>query len=121
MEEQTGTAVMIEADASATIFEDISLAIDNWLDKISHLEERQNQLGGLQEKVYKRLKQVKENGSVTAYDYDRLRQIGDIWIDLINLFSTARRNKRLIVKNLLRLYDSEEISIGLFIEAVVQL
>ena len=121
MEEQTDTTVMIEADAPATIFEDISLAIDNWLEKISHLEERQNQLGGLQEKVYKSLKRVKENGSVSAYDYDRLRQIGDIWIDLINSFSTARRNKRLIVKNLLRLYDLEEISIGLFIEAVVQL
>ena len=121
MEEQTDTTVMIETDAPATIFEDISLAIDNWLEKISHLEERQNQLGGLQEKVYKRLRQVKENGSVSAYDYDRLRQIGDIWIDLINLFSTTRRNKRLIVKNLLRLYDSGEISIGLFIEAVVQL
>ena len=121
MEEPTDTTVTIEADKPATIFEDISLAIDNWLEEISHLEERQNQLHGLQEKVYNRLKQVKENGSVSAYDYDRLRQIGDIWIDLINLFSTARRNKRLIVKNLLRLYDSGEISIGLFIEAVIQL
>ena len=37
MEEQTDTTVTIEADAPATIFEDISLAIDNWLEKISHL------------------------------------------------------------------------------------
>ena len=42
MEEQTDTTVMIETDAPATIFEVISLAIDNWLEKISHLEERQN-------------------------------------------------------------------------------
>ena len=32
MEEQTDTTVTIEADAPATIFEDISLAIDNWLE-----------------------------------------------------------------------------------------
>ena len=121
MEEQTDTTVMIETDAPATIFEDISLAIDNWLEKISNLEERQNKLGGLQEKVYKTLKKVKENRLVSAYDYDRLRHIGDLWIDLINLFSAVTRNKRLIVKNLLRLYESGEISIGLFIEAVIQL
>ena len=63
MDEQTDTTVIIETDAPATIFEDISLAIDNWLDKISHLEARQNQLGGLQEKVYKRLKQVNTLGT----------------------------------------------------------
>ena len=51
MEEQTDTTVMIEADAPATIFEDISVAIDNLLEKISYLEERQNTLSGLQEKV----------------------------------------------------------------------
>ena len=121
MEEQTDTTITIEEDAPATIFEDISLAIDNWLEKISHFKERQNQLRGLQEKVYNRLKQVKENGSFSAYDYDHLRHIGDLWIDLINLFSAVTRDKRLIARNLLRLHKLEEISERLFREAIIKL
>ena len=103
------------------VFRQISSALESWLDNLSVLEERQQIVSSLQERINRTLLQIQHDGLVSVYDFEGLRYIGRIWSDLINLFSstTSTRNKRLIINNLLRLYESGQISMNLFIEVVM--
>lgn len=107
------------------IWQNITHALDDWLDRISNLEERQQQMSNLQEKVNRVLTQIQQDGLISIYDFGRLSYIGDVWINLLNLLSsTERKNdstKRLIICNLLRLYEVRHISMDLFVETIFQL
>ena len=106
---------------TSTVWEDITYALDDWLQKISVLEERQRQVCSLQEKINRTLLQIQLEGLVPIYDFERLRYIGNVWSDLISLLSSPVKDKRLIIYNLLSLYESGQLSTQLFTEVVIQL
>ena len=106
---------------TCTVWEDITYALDDWLQKISVLEERQKQVNSLQERINRTLQQIQIEGLLPIYDFERLRYIGQVWNDLISLLSSPEKDKRLIVYNLLRLYESGQVSMQLFTEVVIQL
>lgn len=107
-----------------TILDDISNALDDWLIKINILEERQFKLSNLQERVTRTLQQIQCEGLVSSYDVERLRYIGQIWIDLIDLLKKDQLDqdaKRLIINNLIKLYDTGQISVDLITEIIMKL
>ena len=98
--------------------------IDQWLQEISTEEHRINHLQKIHERVERTLSQVRYEGYLSIYDFERLNYIGRQWIDLINLFSSAcetERNVNAIVCCLLRLYDCAQISKDLFGEIITLL
>ena len=107
-----------------TILDDISNALDDWLIKINILEERQFKLSNLQERVTRTLQQIQCEGLVSSYDVERLRYIGQVWIDLIDLLKKDQLDqdaKRLIINNLIKLYDTGQISVDLITEIIMKL
>ena len=109
-----------------TILDDITLTLNNWLKKITMIEENQYKVAGLQEKVKRTLLQIQQDGLISIYEFGTINYIGQVWIDLINLLSSydvhaERGIKRLIINNLFKLYDARQISVELFTETVINL
>ena len=111
------------------IWDNISNALDEWLQSISILEERQRKVNDLQDRINRKLEQVQQDGLISIYDFGTLTYIGRVWIDLINLISTCavttividKDVKRLILENLFQLYNMQQISYVLLIDVIVQL
>ena len=115
---------VVQQDPTTTttpLWEDINYALDNWLQKISVLEERHRQVNNLQGRINRTLQQVQLEGLLPIYDFERLRYIGQTWNDLISLLSSPEKDKRMIVYNLLRLFESGQVSTQLFTNVVIQL
>ena len=110
---------------TTTIWNDITYALNDWLQKISELEERQRQVADLQDRINQTLQQIQQDGLISIYDFETLNYIGRVWIDLINLLSTHttatmnKDTKRLIIQNLLQLYNAQQISSELFTEIII--
>ena len=114
--------------ATLPIWGNIYYALDEWLQSISALEERQRKVNDLRERINRRLEQIRQDGLISIYDFGTLTYIGRLWIDLINLIMpcgvTTIMNKdikRLIFENLFRLYNIQQISYELLIEIILQL
>ena len=111
--------------ATTTIWNDITYALNNWLQTISVLEEKQRQVTDLQDRINQTLQQIQQDGLISIYDFETLNYIGRVWIDLINLLSSHtiatmnKDTKRMIIQNLLQLYDAQQISSELFTEIVI--
>lgn len=108
------------------ILDDITLALNKWLEMIVIVEENQYRVMGLQEKVEQTLLQIQQDGLISTYDFGMVNYIGQVWIDLINLLSSYTIHgdkgiKRCIINNLLKLYDAQQISVELFTETIVNL
>ena len=71
------------------IWDNISDALDEWLQSISALEERQRKVNDLRERINRRLEQIQQDGLISIYDFGTLTYIGRLWIDLINLISSC--------------------------------
>ena len=100
----------------------------DWLQKLTMLEERQLKVSNLQEKINRTLSQIQQDGLLSIYDFGMLNYIRQVWIDLLNLISSHhttamidKDTKRLIIQDLLKLYDAQQISYELFIEIIVPL
>ena len=91
--------VVQQEPTTSTVWEDITYALDDWLQKITVLEERQRQVCSLQERLNRTLLQIQLEGLVPIYDFERLRYIGQVWSDLISLLSSpdTAKDKRLII------------------------
>ena len=111
--------------ATTTIWNDITYALNNWLQTISVLEEKQRQVTDLQDRINQTLQQIQQDGLISIYDFETLNYIGRVWIDLINLLSSHtiatmnKDTKRMIIHNLLQLYNAQQISSELFTEIVI--
>ena len=108
------------------ILEDITLILNEWLKKIVLVEENQDRVASLQEKVENTLVQIQQDGLTSIYDFEMINYIGKIWIKLMNLLSSYvihmdKGIKREIINCLLKLYDVDQISVGLFTETIVNL
>jgi len=110
------------------IWDNISNALDEWLQSISILEERQRKVNDLRERINRKLEQVQQDGLISIYDFGTLTYVGGLWIGLLNLITpcgvTTIMNKdikRLIFENLFRLYNIQQISYELLIEIILQL
>ena len=110
------------------IWDNISNALDEWLQSISILEERQRKINDLRERINRKLVQIRQDGLISICDFERMNYIGRVWVDLINLVSSFtitamvdKDVKRLILKNLFYLYSIQQISHELFIEIILQL
>ena len=110
------------------IWDNISNALDEWLQSISILEERQRKVNDLRERINRKLEQVQQDGLISIYDFGTLTYIGQVWIDLINLLSSCtvttvmdKDVKRLILENLFQLYNMQQISYTLLIDVIAQL
>lgn len=97
--------------------------IDQWLCEISTEEHRINHLLKIQERIDRTLNQIRYEGFLSIYDFERLKYIGQQWIDLINLLSVneTEKNVNAIVCCLLRLYDCAQLSKDLFGEIITLL
>tara|TARA_Y100000310_G_C20147635_1_gene563208 strand:- start:77 stop:442 length:366 start_codon:yes stop_codon:yes gene_type:complete len=109
-----------------TILDDITLALNKWLEKIVIVEENQRRVMSLQEKVQQTLLQIQQDGLISTYDFGIINYIGQVWIDLTNLLSSYyihedKDVKRHIINNLFKLYDIQQISVELFTETIVNL
>ena len=110
---------------TTTIWNDITYALNNWLQTISALEERQRQVTDLQDRINQTLQQIQQDGLISIYDFETLNYIGRVWIDLINLLSSHtiatmnKDTKRMIIQNLLQLYNAQQISSELFTEIII--
>ena len=113
--------------STTTIWNDITYALDDWLQKISVLEDRQLQVTNLQDRINRMLQQIQQDGLISIYDFGTLNHIGRMWIDLINLISSHttaimdKNTKRLIIQKLLQLYSMQQISFELCTEIIIQL
>ena len=110
------------------IWDNISNALDQWLQSISILEERQKKAKDLRERINRKLEQVQQDGLISIYDFGTLTYIGQVWIDLINLLSSCtdatvmdKDVKQLILKNLFQLYNMQQISYELIMKIIIQL
>ena len=109
-----------------TVWDDITYALDEWLQKITMLEQRQLRVSNLQDRISRTLQQIQQDGLISIYDFGTLTYIGQVWIDLINLISSTtavleKNTKRLIIQDLLKLYDAQQISYELLVEIIIQL
>ena len=131
-EERANANVSTTATTAMTvtlpIWDNISNALDEWLQSISALEERQRKVNDLRERINRRLEQIRQDGLISIYDFGTLTYIGRLWIDLINLIMpcgvTTIMNKdikRLIFENLFQLYNIQQISYELFMKIILQL
>ena len=59
-----------------TIWDNISNALDKWLQSISILEERQRKVNDLRERINRTLEQVQQDGLISIYDFGTLTYIG---------------------------------------------
>ena len=106
------------------VWNDLAYAVDDWLQKISILEERQCKLNNIQERIQRTLQQLQLDGLISIYDFSMLNYVGCVWIDLINLVSSETMEKdirKLIINNLLKLHDAGQISVELFTNIIVNL
>ena len=110
------------------IWDNISNALDQWLQSISILEERQKKAKDLRERINRKLGQVQQDGLISIYDFGTLTYIGQVWVDLINLLSSCtdatvmdKDVKQLILKNLFQLYNMQQISYELIMKIIIQL
>ena len=110
---------------TTTIWNDITYALNNWLQTISVLEERQRQVTDLQDRINQTLQQIQQDGLISIYDFETLNYIGRVWIDLINSLSSHtiatmnKDTKLLIIQNLLHLYNAHQILSELFTEIII--
>ena len=128
-EEENGNEnVSTPTTVALPIWDNISNALEEWLQSISILEERQRKVNDLRERINRKLEQVQQDGLISIYDFGTLTYIGQVWIDLINLLSSCtvttvmdKDVKRLILKNLFQLYNMQHISYTLLIDVIAQL
>ena len=92
-QQEPTTTTTTTTTTTSTVWEDITYALDDWLQKISVLEERQRQENNLQERINRTLQQIKLEGMLPIYDFERLRYIGQAWSDLISLLSLPVKDK----------------------------
>ena len=106
------------------VLEKITFALETWLDNITILEERQQLVRGLEDRVNRTLQQIQLEGLISIYDLGTLRYIGQIWIQLVNLLPLSggdEDRKRQVITNILKLYDARQISLELCTEVIVNL
>ena len=127
-EEKENINVPATINVTLSIWDNISNALDEWLQSISLLEERQRKVNDLQERINRKLAQVQQDGLISIYDFGTLTYIGQVWIDLINLLSsftdatiTDKGVKQLILENLFQLYNMQQISYELIMKIILQL
>ena len=104
------------------ILDSVGEAIEQWLEEISFEEHRQRHLHKIQERIGRTLDQVRYEGTLSCYDLERLKYIGQNWCDLVNLLTSKETTKddvRGIICCLLRLYDCVQITKDLFGEIIV--
>ena len=102
-------------------FECIEKALESWLSEISNLEERQQIINNYKEQITRTLQQIQIEGLTSIYDFAVLSYIGQVWISLVEQFSSPQIDKRLVIQNLLKLYNANQISSSLLIEIIAQL
>ena len=112
-----------ESTSEAGVFQKISIALQSWLDNLTVLEERNQIITSLQERIQRTLIQIQQEGTMTIYAFESLRYIGTLWSNLIGLLSVGMEdsNKRDIIKHLLQLYELEQITENMFIEIIIEL
>ena len=91
------------------------------MDNISLIEERQIKLDSLQDRINRTIQQIQFDGLISIFDVERLRCIGKIWISLLNHFKLERSedSKRVIISDLIKLYDYGQISADLCTEIII--
>ena len=104
------------------VLDDITIALNKWLENIVIVEENQRRVMSLQKKV----KQTQQDELISTYDFGIINYIGQVWIDLTNLLSSYyiqedKDVKRHIINNLFKLYDIQQISAELFTETILNL
>ena len=103
---------LIEEGASAGVFEKISLALQSWIDALSVLEERNQIITSLEERIERTLIQIQQEGEMSIYAFQSLKQIGALWLNLVQLLSLRMdaSNKRNIIRHLLQLKELDQIT-----------
>ena len=111
---------LISTDDSQ-LLNSVGEAIEQWMEEISSEEHRQRHLHKIQEQIGRTLDQVRYEGLLSCYDFEKLKYIGQNWCVLVSLLTSASSEKdvRGIICCLLRLYDCGQITKDLFGEVII--
>ena len=111
---------LISTDDSQ-LLNSVGEAIEQWTEEISSEEHRQRHLYKIQEQIGRTLDQVRYEGLLSCYDFEKLKYIGQNWCVLVSLLTSASSEKdvRGIICCLLRLYDCGQITKDLFGEVII--
>ena len=115
---------LISTDDSQ-LLNSVGEAIEQWMGEISSEEHRQRHLHKIQEQIGRTLDQVRYEGLLSCYDFEKLKYIGQNWCVLVSLLTSAsseeetEKDVRGIICCLLRLYDCGQITKDLFGEVII--
>ena len=114
---------LIEERVLAKVFENISVALQSWLDALTVLEERNQIITCLEERIERTLIQVQQEGEMPIYAFESLKKIGALWLNVVQLLSLRMdaSNKRNIANHLLQLKELDQITEHMFIEIIIEL
>ena len=111
---------LISTDDSQ-LLNSVGEAIEQWMEEIPFEKHRQRHLHKIQEQIGRTLDQVRYEGLLSCYDFEKLKYIGQNWCVLVSLLTSASSEKdvRGIICCLLRLYDCGQITKDLFGEVII--
>ena len=106
-----------------SVIDDVLYAIDLWLNELEEIERRHSKLECMKARIKRTISQVQMEGSMSLIDMGRLDYIGRIWTDIIDLLVTEKTEstKKLLVKKVLQLFDSGELSLSITIGMIVKI
>ena len=107
------------------IWTDINAALDNWTKRVVDAEVQQSKSKQYQHIVEEALRRQQWDGLLTHHDYTELKQIANLWGNLLNATSCYTLGclgvKREIIAILLDLYTLKQLSKYTFVEACLKL
>ena len=87
---------LIEERVLAKVFQNISVALQSWLDALTVVEERNQIIMSLEERIERTLIQVRQEGEIPIYAFESLKQIGALWLNLVELMYLRERDLNVI-------------------------
>ena len=106
-----------------SVIDDVLQAIDLWLNELEEIEGRLSKLACMKARINRTITQVQMEGSMSLTDMGRLDFIGKIWTEIIDLLLSEKTDstKKLLVKQVLQLFDSGELSLCITIEMIIKI
>ena len=98
-------------------------ALEEWMTQLTDLDERQQIVVNLQDRLNRMMLQIQMEGQMSIHDFGVLNYIAQTWKELITVLALPKcdDNKRKAVNLLFKLYKAYQISSNLFVEIMLQM
>ena len=121
----SSSPVINQESQHVDVWHDIAEALNNWTERILHVESSYNNKLAFEKQLKKSLRRQQLDGFVNHQDVSELRYITDSWANLLQATSCYTVScifvKRDIITYLLELHTLGQINKSLFIETCLQL